>query len=124
MKLRLRLVRVKAFPENISFFGNAIFRKGKCIQVFCCVGIRFTENQFRCLVRTNILRKVHSTNISQHYKVITAKFYIEQWFHHSKVLHRTVVPSQQNHNTKVYTLIPLNIHEHSLNKKWIIKKIK
>ena len=58
--LRLHLVRVKAFWENISFFGNAIFRKGKCIQVFGCLGIRFTENQFWCLVRTNILRKMTS----------------------------------------------------------------
>ena len=53
----LRLARVKAFPENILFFGNAIFRKGKCIQVFGCLEIHFTENQFRCLVRTNILWK-------------------------------------------------------------------
>ena len=29
--------------------------------------------------------QVHSTNISQHYKVITTKFYTEQWFHHSKI---------------------------------------
>ena len=57
---RVRLVRVKAFPKNISFSGNAIFRKGKCIQVFGCVGICFTENQFQCLVRTNILRKMTS----------------------------------------------------------------
>ena len=28
----LRLVHVKAFSENISFFGNAIFQKGKCIR--------------------------------------------------------------------------------------------
>ena len=60
LSLRLRLVRVKAFSENISFSGNAIFWKGKCIQVFGCVGIHFTENQFRCLVRTNILRKMTS----------------------------------------------------------------
>ena len=57
---RLRLVRVKVFSENISFSRNAIFRKGKCIQVFGCVGICFTENQFQCLVRTNILRKMTS----------------------------------------------------------------
>ena len=57
--------------------------------------------------------QVHSTNISQHYSSTSQQH-----------LHRTVVPSQQNHNTKFYTLIPLNIHEHSLNKKWIIKKIK
>ena len=48
----LRLVRVKAFPENILFFENAIFRKGKCIQVFGCLEIHFTENQFPCLVRS------------------------------------------------------------------------
>ena len=60
VSIRLRLVRVKAFLENISFSENAIFRKGKCIQVFGCVGIRFTENQFWCLVRTNILRKMTS----------------------------------------------------------------
>ena len=57
---RVRLVRVKAFSENISFSGNAIFRKGKCIRVFGCLRIRFMENQFRCLVRTNILRKMTS----------------------------------------------------------------
>ena len=55
---RVCLVRVKAFPENILFSGNAIFQKGKCIQVFGCLGIRFTKNKFRCLVRTNILRKM------------------------------------------------------------------
>ena len=58
--LRLYLVRVKVFLENISFSKNVIFRKGKYIQVFGCVEIRFTENQFRCLVRTNILRKINS----------------------------------------------------------------
>ena len=57
---RVCLVRVKAFPENISFSGNAIFRKGKCIQVFGCLRIRFMKNQFRCLVRTSILRKMTS----------------------------------------------------------------
>ena len=39
-----RLVRVKVFPENIPFFGNAIFRKGKRFHVFGCHKIRFTEN--------------------------------------------------------------------------------
>ena len=77
--LRLRLVCEKAFPENIPFSGNAIFRKGKCIQVFGCLRIRFyrksipvfslykhfsendfrfTENQFPCLVQSNILWKM------------------------------------------------------------------
>ena len=42
--LRLCLVRVKAFPENILFSENVIFRKGKCFHVFGCHKIRFTEN--------------------------------------------------------------------------------
>ena len=117
IKLRLRLVHVKAFPENISFSGNAIFRKGKCIQVFGCVGICFTENQFRCLVCTNILR----TNVIKFTTPTFPNIILQQ---HNNILHRKVVPSQQNHNTKFYTVIPLNIHEHSLNKKWITKKIK
>ena len=50
----------KIFLENILFFENTIFGKGKCIQVFGCVGIRFTKNQFWCLVRTNILQKMTS----------------------------------------------------------------
>ena len=36
----LCLVRVKAFLENISFSGNAIFRKGKC---FSCVWLYFKK---------------------------------------------------------------------------------
>ena len=73
--LRLRLVCKKAFLENISFSGNAIFRKGKCmlprnsfyeksISVFSLYkhfsknDFHFTENQFPCLVQSNILRKM------------------------------------------------------------------
>ena len=41
---RLCLVRVKAFPENISFSRNAIFWKGKYFHVFGCHKIHFTEN--------------------------------------------------------------------------------
>ena len=40
----LCLVRVKLFPENILFSGNAIFRKGKRFHVFGCHKIHFTEN--------------------------------------------------------------------------------
>ena len=41
-----------------SIFGKYfIFRKGKCIRVFGCLRIRFMENQFRRLVRTNIYGK-------------------------------------------------------------------
>ena len=45
LQLRLCLVRVKVFPENIPFSGNAIFRK---------------ENVFMCLAVTKfILRKIN-----------------------------------------------------------------
>ena len=47
--LRLCLVRVKAFPENIPFSGNAIFRKGKCFHVFGCISKNFLKNIFWCL---------------------------------------------------------------------------
>ena len=87
------------------------------------------ENVFRCLAASEfVLRKINSG-------VWFVQTFYEKWLpftaptfpniilqHHCKILHRTGVPSQQNHNTKFYTLIPLNIHEHSLNKKWIIKK--
>ena len=46
---RLCLVRVKAFPENIPFSGNAIFRKGKCFYVFGCISKNFPKNIFWCL---------------------------------------------------------------------------
>ena len=48
--IRLCLVRVKVFPENILFFGNAIFRKGKCFHVFGCISKNVSENIFWCLV--------------------------------------------------------------------------
>ena len=70
------MVRVKAFLENISFSGNVIFQKGKCIQVFGCLEIRFTENQFRCLVRTNILRKMTSVAVFGSCKSIFGKYSI------------------------------------------------
>ena len=40
------MVRVKAFSENIPFFGNAIFRKGKCFHVFGCISKYFSKNIF------------------------------------------------------------------------------
>ena len=36
------------------------FGKENVFRLFGCLGIRFTENQFRCLVHTNILRKMSS----------------------------------------------------------------
>ena len=47
--LRLCLVYVKAFPENIPFFWNAIFWKGKCFHVFGCISKNFLKNIFWCL---------------------------------------------------------------------------
>ena len=41
---RLRLVRVKVFPENILFSGNAIFWKGKCFHVFGCISKNVSKN--------------------------------------------------------------------------------
>ena len=37
------------FPENIPFFGNAIFRKGKCFYVFGCISKNFLKKIFWCL---------------------------------------------------------------------------
>ena len=47
--VRLCLVRVKAFPENIPFSGNAIFQKGKCFYVFGFISKNFPKNIFWCL---------------------------------------------------------------------------
>ena len=57
--LRLCLVRVKAFPENISFSGNAIFRKGKCFYVFGCISKNFPKNIFWCLENAIRKRQTH-----------------------------------------------------------------
>ena len=56
-QLKVRLVVVKRFPENTYFPEMLISGKGKCFPLFGCLGNRFPENQFRCLVRPNILRK-------------------------------------------------------------------
>ena len=55
--LWVRLVAVKRFPENTYIPEMLISGKGKCFLLFGCLGNRFPENQFRCLVRLNILRK-------------------------------------------------------------------
>ena len=62
-KLRLWLVAGNRFPENTYFPEMLISGKGKCIWVFGCFGNRFTENQFRCLIRPNILRKSFYGNL-------------------------------------------------------------
>ena len=43
---RLCLVRVKAFPENIPFSGNAIFQKGKCFSYVWLYFKKFFEKYF------------------------------------------------------------------------------
>ena len=60
LQYRVCLVAVKCFPENTYFPKMLISGKGKCIRLFGCLGNHFTENQFRCLVRPNILRKINS----------------------------------------------------------------
>ena len=57
MILRVRLVVVKRFPENTYFPEMLISGKGKCFPLFGCLGNRFPEYHFRCLVGPNILRK-------------------------------------------------------------------
>ena len=45
----------------MEYFLEMLFsRKENVFRLFGCLGIRFTENQFWCLVRTNILRKMSS----------------------------------------------------------------
>ena len=61
VSLRLCLVRVKAFPENIPFSENAIFRKGKCFHVFGCISKNFPKNIFWCLEK-----KKENTNPEKH----------------------------------------------------------
>ena len=56
----LCLVHVKYFPEN-KYFPEMLFSgKENLFRLFGCLGIRFMKNQFQCLVRSNILRKMLS----------------------------------------------------------------
>ena len=57
---RLCLVHVKYFPEN-KYFPEMLFSgKENIFRLFGCLRIHFTENQFWCLVRSNILQKMLS----------------------------------------------------------------
>ena len=58
--LRLCLFHVKYFPENKYLPEMLFLGKENIFRLFGCLGIRFMENQFRCLVRSNILRKMLS----------------------------------------------------------------
>ena len=55
------MVRVKAFSENILFFRNTIFWKGKCFHVFGCISKNFPKNIFWCLEK-----KKEKTNPEKH----------------------------------------------------------
>ena len=63
--VRLCLVRVKAFPENIPFSGNAIFQKGKCFYVFGCISKNFPKNIFWCLENAT-RKKIKPEKQTQH----------------------------------------------------------
>ena len=69
--LRLCLVPVKYFPENIYFPEMLFSGKKNVFKLFGCLKICFTENQFRCLVRSNIFTEnaLHSqaTQFSIHF---------------------------------------------------------
>ena len=65
------MVPVKYFPENIYFPEMLFSGKKNVFKLFGCLKIRFTENQFRCLVRSNIFTEnaLHSqaTQFSIHF---------------------------------------------------------
>ena len=56
--IRLCLVHVKYFPKN-KYFPEMLFsRKENVFWLFGYLRIHFMENQFQCLVRSNILQKM------------------------------------------------------------------
>ena len=55
-----KFIRVKAFPENIPFSGNAIFRKGKYFHVFGYISKNFLKNILCCLEKKK--EKTNQTN--------------------------------------------------------------
>ena len=55
-----KFIRVKAFPENIPFSGNAIFWKGKYFHLFGYISKNFLKNIFCCLEKKK--EKTNQTN--------------------------------------------------------------
>ena len=53
--------------------------KENVFKLFGCLGIRFTENQFRCLVCTNILRKMSSVLRKINSHVWFGQTFYEKW---------------------------------------------
>ena len=95
---------VKAFPENFLFSRNAIFWKGKCIQVFGCArnsfygneilvfvsGIRFTkmrftENHFQRLFPENIFRKMKFIFLQ---KIISHVWFVQHYLNKPVTIHK------------------------------------
>ena len=72
---RLCLVHVKHFSENKYFLEMQFSGKENVFRLFGCLGIRFTENQFRCLVRSNILRKMLSVLRKNQFPCLEFVFY-------------------------------------------------
>ena len=95
---------VKAFSENFLFSRNAIFRKGKCIQVFGCAqnsfygneilvfvsGIRFTEmrfteNHFQRLFPENIFRKMKFIFLQN---IISHVWFVQHYLNKPVTIHK------------------------------------
>ena len=110
--LRLCLVAIKRFPENTYFSEMLISGKGKCIWVFGCFGNRFTENQFRCLIRPNILRKSFYGNLIPVFD--SSKYFTENTLR--KILYGKRFPMFGSENT-LRKIIWINIIELELELK-------
>ena len=132
--LRLHLFRVKVFLKNILFFGNAIFRKGKCVQVFGYAqnsfygneilvfvsGIRFTEmrfteNHFQRLFLENIFWKMKFIFLQ---KIISHAWFVDHFtennnFKHLHYLNKPVTVQKYSSKFK---------HLHCLDTSVIVQK--
>ena len=79
LSIRLCLVHVKYFPKN-KYFPEMLFSgKENVFRLFGCLGIHFTENQFRCLIRSNILRKMLSILRKINSHVWFGQTFYEKW---------------------------------------------
>ena len=67
------MVHVKYFSEMLFSGKENIFR------LFGCLGIHFTENQFRCLVRSNLLWKMLSVLRKINSHVWFGQTFYEKW---------------------------------------------
>ena len=79
LSIRLCLVHVKYFPKNKYFLEMLFSGKENVFRLFGCLGIHFTENQFRCLIRSNILRKMLSVLRKINSHVWFGQTFYEKW---------------------------------------------